>query len=110
VKLLKSALKSTGLIVQALCLATLLLLSHTESSKQFTSACITRPEVHCMASGMSLIHPFRVGCLRKEFMQSETAFGTAGGNATEQYIEGYEINYGFWSKEFVPKVFIQRTV
>lgn len=32
-------------------------------------------------------------------MQTETTFGTAGGNATEQYIEGYEINYGFWSKD-----------
>jgi len=32
-------------------------------------------------------------------IQSNFQFGTAGGNTTENYIEGYEINYGFWSKD-----------
>jgi|GEM_PF-3265775 len=38
------------------------------------------------------------GSLPVEVIQYDAnAFGTAGGNATENYIEGYEINWGFWS-------------
>lgn len=65
-RLLKSALKSMGLIALVLCLAMLRFHSHIESSKQFTLAFITRQEIPYTVSGTSRILHFRVDSLRKE--------------------------------------------
>lgn len=43
--------------------------------------------------------PFPGGIPVEVVQHSERGFGTAGGNATESYVEGWEINYGWWSRD-----------
>lgn len=43
--------------------------------------------------------PFPGGSPIESLQTTSTEFGTAGGTVNEDFIEGYEINYGFWSAD-----------